>query len=120
MYMYRYMAYMYMYNHIKFTIFCRTGPTGSSTDPRTTVQHNKSKHVLVVKMFAAITVCFFLTNIGLNLVFILALDDKWMYLTFVNNLCNPLIYYWLNKEFRKEYNDFWKKAWKNVRGKCSN
>ena len=77
------------------------------------MQQKRPKHALVVKMFAAITVCFVVTNIGLNVVFAFGLDDQCMYLAFANNF-NSLIYYWPNKEFRGEHNDFWREAGKKL------
>ena len=81
-------------------------------------QRKRSRHLLVVKMFLAVAICFVLSFVAMNLVFTLRLDDRWYYLVFVNNISNPAIYYWLNKEFRKKYNDFWREASKKVRGAC--
>ena len=75
----------------------------------------KSRHVLVVKMFSAIFLCFIFSFTGMVLPLVLGLDDHMYYLVFTNNLCNPVIYYWLNKEFRAEYNDFWKHVWKTFK-----
>ena len=75
---------------------------------------HSAKHVLVVKMALAITVCFFISNAALSAVFIFHWSNDWVYLVLTNNLCNPVIYYWLNKEFRREYNDFWKRIWKKI------
>ena len=66
-------------------------------------------------MFGVITVCFILSFSGITLVYILGFDDKWVYLSYVNNLCNPVIYYWLNKEFRGDYNDVWRRVWTKLK-----
>ena len=71
--------------------------TGNATEARAVAQPPRSKHVLVVKMFLAITVCYFAAFTSLNLVFVFGLDDRWIYLNFINNINNPVIYYWLNK-----------------------
>ena len=67
----------------------------------------KAKHVVAVKMFLAITFCFMASYLSVVIVIILQLDPKFAYSLFINNLCNPLIYYWLNTEFREQYNAFW-------------
>ena len=77
--------------------------------PTTTGAGKPQKHVLVVKMSLAITICFFISIVVLTTPFFFNISDKFSYLLFLNNISNPMIYYWLNKAFRKEYNDIWRR-----------
>ena len=75
----------------------------------------RAKHVLIAKMFGAITACFFVTATASMLVAIFSWSSYWLYLNFINFVINPVIYFWLNQDFRKSYISFWRKAWKKAK-----
>ena len=78
----------------------------------------RAKHVLIGKIFAIITACFFLTATANALMAVWSWSKYWAYLGFINFVSNPPIYFWLNQDFRKNYISFWRRVRKKVR--CSN
>ena len=97
---------LYLTKSFAYSVLCsgfRTANNGGAT----AATGKPQKHVLVVKMSLAITICFFISMVGVTVPFFFNLSDKFVYCIYLNNISNPIIYYWLNKEFRKEYNDIW-------------
>ena len=71
---------------------------------------SRRKHVVAVKTFAIVTVCFVLGYAASFLAASGLIDDACNYLYFANHVCNPFIYVALNREFRRSFLALFKRS----------
>ena len=65
--------------------------------------HGNKKHVILMKVFAAITLLFLITHTPILLLsFRLTHNFYIMYIFFINHIGNPVVYFIMMKRFRKE------------------
>ena len=76
-------------------------------------------YVSVVKMFIAITTCYVTSETSYVIIWLFIGQDHLVYLAFFTNVSNPVIYFWLSRDFRQEYCNFWRQT-KQIVKNCRN
>ena len=61
----------------------------------------RERHVVAVKTFGAVTLCLLASYIPAFAVASQSLRVEFLFLYYINHLCNPFIYFSFNREFRQ-------------------
>ena len=62
----------------------------------------RKKHLVAVKTFGAVSLCFLISYVTGYIVAIKLLPLEAAYVYFLNHICNPVIYFLFNREFREK------------------
>ena len=65
----------------------------------------RKKHLVAVKTFGAVSLCFLISYVTGYTVAINLLPLEAAYVYFLNHICNPVIYFLFNREFREKVRD---------------